>query len=118
MACLSDANTQSLITQFNSDMLQRNRLAENSSEDNLLVKDLDGQMASLRQAILTSLDNYIKSLNIQISSTEQVQRNSDARVIAVPRQAGEILSDERQPVEVPTSIWMSRTPSPFMVQIY
>lgn len=93
---LSDANTQSLITQFNSDMLQRNRLAENSSEDNLLVKDLDGQMASLRQAILTSLDNYIKSLNIQISSTEQVQRNSDARVIAVPRQAGEILSDERQ----------------------
>lgn len=93
---LSDANTQSLITQFNSDMLQRNRLAENSSEDNLLVKDLDGQMASLRQAILTSLDNYIKSLNIKISSTEQIQRNSDARVIDVPRQAGEILSDERQ----------------------
>ena len=93
---LSDANTQSLITQFNTDMLQRNRLAENSSEDNLLVKDLDGQMASLRQAILTSLDNYIKSLNIQISSTEQVQRNSDERVIDVPRQAGEILSDERQ----------------------
>ena len=93
---LSDANTQSLITQFNNDMLQRNRLAENSSEDNLLVKDLDGQMASLRQAILTSLDNYIKSLNIQISSTEQVQHDFDARVIAVPRQAGEILSDERQ----------------------
>lgn len=93
---LSDANTQSLINQFNNDMLQRNRLAENSSEDNLLVKDLDGQMASLRQAILTSLDNYIKSLNIQISSTEQVQRSSDERVIAVPRQAGEILSDERQ----------------------
>ena len=93
---LSDANTQSLITQFNTDMLQRNRLAENSSEDNLLVKDLDGQMASLRQAILTSLDNYIKSLNIQIRSTEQVQHDFDARVIAVPRQAGEILSDERQ----------------------
>jgi capsular exopolysaccharide synthesis family protein len=93
---LSDANTQSLIAQFNTDMLQRNRLAENSSEDNLLVKDLDGQMASLRQAILTSLDNYIKSLNIQISSTEQVQHDFDARVIAVPRQAGEILSDERQ----------------------
>ena len=93
---LSDVNTQSLITQFNNDMLQRNRLAENSSEDNLLVKDLDGQMASLRQAILTSLDNYIKSLNIQIRSTEKVQRRSDARVIDVPRQAGEILSDERQ----------------------
>ena len=93
---LSDANTQTLISQFNTDMLQRNRLAENSSEDNLLVKDLDAQMASLRQAILTSLDNYIKSLNIQINSTERVQQNFDARVISVPRQAGEILSDERQ----------------------
>ena len=77
-------------------MLQRNRLVESSSEENLLVKDLDQQLASLRSTILTSLDNYIKSVNIQIASSQQAQRSSQARVSDIPLQAGQLLSDERQ----------------------
>ena len=93
---LNDVSTQSQISQFNSLMLQRNRLVENSSEENLLVKDLDQQLAALRSAILTSLDNYIKSVDIQIQSSRQVQRSSQARVSSIPLQAGQLLSDERQ----------------------
>ena len=93
---LSDGNTQNQIGKYNDVMLQRNRLVENSSEDNLLVKDMDAQLVALRSAILNSLDNYLRSVDIQIQSAQQVQRASDERVGDVPLQAGEILSDERQ----------------------
>ena len=93
---LDDASTQAQINQFNTTMLQRNRLVESSSEENLLVKDLDQQLSALRSTILSSLDNYIKSVNIQISSSQQAQRSSQARVSDIPLQAGQLLSDERQ----------------------
>ena len=93
---LDDPSTQAQITQFNTMMLQRNRLVESSSEENLLVKDLDQQLGALRSAILTSLDNYIKSVNIQIQSSQRAQRSSEARVSDIPLQAGQLLSDERQ----------------------
>ena len=93
---LDDASTQAQINQFNTTMLQRNRLVESSSEENLLVKDLDQQLGALRSTILSSLDNYIKSVGIQIQSSQQAQRSSQARVSDIPLQAGQLLSDERQ----------------------
>ena len=93
---LNDASTRAQIEQYNSSMLQRNRLVESSSEENLLVKDLDQQLSSLRGAVLTSLDNYVKALNVQIQSTQRAQSSSQARVSDIPLQAGQLLSDERQ----------------------
>lgn len=93
---INDPSTQGQINQYNTMMLQRNRLIESSSEENLLVKDLDQQLSSLRSSILTSLDNYIKSIGIQIRSSQQAQRSSQARVSDIPLQAGRMLSDERQ----------------------
>ncbi len=93
---IDDPSTQGQINQYNTTMLQRNRLVESSSEENLLVKDLDQQLSSLRSSILTSLDNYIKSIGIQIRSSQQAQRSSQARVSDIPLQAGRLLSDERQ----------------------
>ena len=93
---LNDASTRAQIEQYNTSMLQRNRLVESSSEENLLVKDLDQQLSSLRGAVLTSLDNYIKALNVQIQSSQQAQSSSQARVSNIPLQAGQLLSDERQ----------------------
>lgn len=93
---LDDTSTAAQITQYNTTMLQRNRLIESSSEENLLVQDLDQQLASMRSAILTSLDNYIKSVNIQIQSSQAARQSSEARVTDIPLQAGQLLSDERQ----------------------
>ena len=93
---LNDANTESQINQYNNGAMQRKRLVENSSEDNLIVKDLDAQLASLKDAILVSLDTYIRSVGVQIESTQQVQVQSEARVSDMPLQTGALLSDERQ----------------------
>ena len=93
---LDDINSQTEISKYNETMLQRNRLVESSSEENLLVVDLDQQLAALKSSILNSLDNYIRSVNIQIQSSQRVRSSSEARVSDVPLQAGQLLSDERQ----------------------
>lgn len=93
---LDDSSSQNEISKYNELMLQRNRLVESSSEENLLVMDLDQQLASLKSSILNSLDNYMHSVNIQIQSAQRARSSSEARVSDVPLQAGQLLSDERQ----------------------
>ena len=93
---ISDGTVNSLVSQFNTIMLQRNRLAENSSDENYLVMDMDAQLASLKSSILSSIDNYIIGLNTQMGSSRAAQGRANARVSSAPIQAGRLLSDERQ----------------------
>lgn len=95
-AGLQEANIQSQITQYNTSLLQRNRLVEISSEESLLVKDLDQQLSSIKSAILTSINNYIVSLETQLAAFRSAQSKADARISSNPQQAGQLLSDERQ----------------------
>lgn len=93
---ISDPTVNSLVTQFNTTMLQRNRLAENSSEENYIVIDLDNQLSALKSSILSSIDNYIVGINTQMGSSRAAQGRANARVSSAPIQAGRLLSDERQ----------------------
>jgi len=95
-AGLEESNIQGMINQYNTIQLQRNRLAGNSSEENLLVKDMDQQLSQLRSAVISSIDNYIASLNMRIGSSMSMRAGANARISANPRQAGKLLSDERQ----------------------
>lgn len=95
-AGLEERNIQTLINNFNESQLQRNRLVENSSEDNLIVKDLDQQLSSLRTTILNSIDNYIAALNMQLGASRAAQSQANARISNNPKQAGQLLSSERQ----------------------
>lgn len=95
-AGLQEASVQSMINQFNTLLLQRNRLAESSSEENYLVRDMDNQLDGYRDAILSSIDNYIVGVNMQLASFRSTQAAADARISNNPQQAGQLLSDERQ----------------------
>lgn len=95
-AGLRESNISGMINDYNSLILQRNRLVESSSEDNYLVKDLDNQLTSMRSAIISSINNYITAQNMLLRSYQSTQSKLDARVESAPQQAGELLSDERQ----------------------
>ena len=95
-AGLEEGNIQGLINNYNEMQLRRNHLAENSSEENFIVQDLDQQLASLRTTIINSIDNYIAALNMRISASQAARAQADAKVSDNPRQAGELLSSERQ----------------------
>ncbi len=95
-AGLKESSTTELINQYNTALLQRNRLVESSSEENYLVKDLDQQLSSMKGVILSSIDNYIIAQNMQLQSYQSTQQMLDQRVVSNPQQAGLLLSDERQ----------------------
>ena len=93
---LSGTNVEGLVTQYNSLVLQRNSLLENTSEANPIIIDLDARLASMRTSILASIDNAIVSLSNSLATMERREQTQTARVAASPQQAKFLLSAERK----------------------
>ena len=84
------------IANYNTAQLRRNDLVANSSEKNPLVVDMDQSLEDMRRAIVTSIDNHITTLNTQLHSLQQSERQTTARIAANPTQGKYLLSVERQ----------------------
>ena len=93
---IESANIESQIAEYNKQLLQRNSLVANSSAENPLVMDMDQALASMRGAIIRSIDNQIVTLNSQIKSLRQTEQQTTSRIAANPTQAKYLLSVERQ----------------------
>ena len=93
---LESANIEKQISDYNAMQLQRNSLVANSSEQNPLVQDLDQSLKALRGAVVISIDNLITSLNTQIRSLQQNEKETTGKIAASPDQAKYLLSVERQ----------------------
>ena len=93
---ITDPGIASQISEYNNLQLQRNRLVEGSSDDNLMVKDMDVQLKALRASVLNSINNYIVATNAQLGSAQTALARADSRISSNPRQAGQLLSVERQ----------------------
>ena len=93
---LQSGNVQSMIGEYNSKLLQRNTLADKSSETNPLVQQYDQQLAAQRQAIIRSIDNEITALNTRLSTLRGTQANAVSELTSNPTQAKNLLSVERQ----------------------
>ncbi len=86
----------SQIEEYNRLLLQRNSLIEKSSEKNPLVVTLDGQLASVRGAIIASVDNSIMALTTQMRNLQGSQAATTSKIASNPTQAKYLLSVERQ----------------------
>lgn len=84
------------VTNYNAMVLERNSLIRNSSESNPLVSDMDKTLESLRGAILTSIDEHIKALEIQLGDLQKTEASIRERIAESPSQAKYLLSVERQ----------------------
>ena len=93
---IESVNIESQIAEYNKQLLQRNSLVANSSAENPLVVDMDQALASMRGAIIRSIDNQIVTLNSQIKSLRQTEQQTTSRIAANPTQAKYLLSVERQ----------------------
>ena len=93
---IESANIESQIAEYNKQLLQRNSLVANSSTENPLVVDMDQVLASMREAVIRSIDNQIVTLNSQIKSLRQTEQQTTSRIAANPTQAKYLLSVERQ----------------------
>lgn len=93
---IGSANIESQLGEYNTMVLDRNRLIANSSERNPLVKDLTSSLQSMQQTIIQSVDNYIVSLTNQIRSIRQQEATTTRQLASNPNQAKYLLSVERQ----------------------
>lgn len=91
-----NANIETLISEYNNLVLDRNRLIANSSEKNPLVKNMASSLQSMQRTIIQSVDNLIVSLNTQIRSILRQEEATTNRLASNPNQAKYLLSVERQ----------------------
>lgn len=93
---LENLSIEGQITAYNNLLLKRNQMVSNSSASNPLVVDIDNQLAGMREAILTSIDNYIVLLNSSVQMAQSSQAAASSQLAANPTQARYLLSVERQ----------------------
>ena len=93
---INNASIQSQINDYNTRLLERNRLLATSSAQNPAVMDLETQLGSIRRGIIQSLDNELDMLKTQQRATAASHSEATSKISANPRQASYLLSVERQ----------------------
>ena len=93
---INNASIQTQINDYNTRLLERNRLLATSSAQNPAVMDLETQLGSIRRGIIQSLDNELDMLKTQPRVTEASHSEATSKISANPRQASYLLSVERQ----------------------
>ena len=93
---ITNSSVDRQITEYNEQILRRNNLVAQSSERNSLVVSADRALETLRQSIISSMDNNILALKSQLQNLKQNEARINARISANPAQAKNLLSVERQ----------------------
>lgn len=93
---IENGSIEKQLTEYNTQLLTRNKLVANSSEQNPLVVDLDNSLKAMKSAISTSIDNQIITLEAQIKSLQKDERITTSQIAANPTQAKYLISVERQ----------------------
>jgi capsular exopolysaccharide synthesis family protein len=93
---IGNSSIEGQIAEYNALMLQRNQYAANSSDTHPVVMDMDAQLAGMRSAIISTIDNQVIALNTQIKNLQSNKNRTTAQIAANPNQAKYLLSVERQ----------------------
>ena len=83
------------VAQYNALQLQRQKIIASSSKESPLVKDLDQQLSAMHDAVLSSAENAIKQLKVQMKSVSEKQNESKQWLATAPKKAIGGLTDER-----------------------
>lgn len=84
------------IGEYNKLQLQRNSMAENSSDKNPIIKDLDTQLNSMRKAIINSLDQAVAQLRASRKGIGLEDQKLKKEISTAPEKMSKILPVERQ----------------------
>ena len=93
---LASANVEAQISEYNDMVLQRDRLKNGAGDRNPMIIDLNNALASLRSAILRSIDNLVSTLELQAQKIRSHEQQILSRIASNTGQELELLSIERQ----------------------
>ncbi|MBD5329858.1 MAG: polysaccharide biosynthesis tyrosine autokinase [Bacteroides sp.] len=84
------------IASYNSLLLNRNTLAQSSSDTNPLVLDYDAQLRGLREAIVRGISFHVSALQASLNNMRGAKNSTEGQLSSGPTQAKYLLSVERQ----------------------
>lgn len=93
---LGDASFNTQISAYNDQMNRRNQMVANSSENVAMVRELDRQLQQMRQAIATSLRNYVNTQEVRLRDARANEAALSGRVTGAPEQEKQGLDIQRQ----------------------
>ncbi len=91
-----NADIETAIGQYNTIVIERNRLLESTSEINPVVKDRTQALRTLKGNIMASINSYIATLRAQMTNARRQASATTSKIAANPNQAKYLLSVERQ----------------------
>lgn len=93
---ISDMNIENQIALYNAAKLKRDRLIDDSSENNPVVQELNNSLRAMKQNIIRAVDNMIVSLNVKRNDAQNREMRAQSRVTSIPTKERQMLSIERQ----------------------
>ena len=93
---LQDQNLSSVIDQYNTMIIERNRLLRTSSESNPAVINMNAGIEAMRHSVQTTVESVLKGLNIAKIDIDRQARKFEGRISNAPLQEKEFLSIARQ----------------------
>ena len=93
---IGDMNIETQINLYNTAKLKRDRLIDDSSENNPVVQELNNSLRAMKQNIIRAVDNMIVSLNVKRNDAQSREMRAQDRVTSIPTKEREMLSIERQ----------------------
>lgn len=91
-----DASVAAMISQYNTNVLERNRLLQSSNESNPVVRKMEGQLDGIKNSLVASLNNMRSSLQIKLNKLESDERQNQSKIAAIPEYEREFRSIARQ----------------------
>lgn len=82
------------ISEYNTIVLQRNKIVASSSKESPLVKDIDKQLAAMHDAVLITAENAIKQLKIQLKHVTAKENEGKQLLATAPKKYIDGLTDE------------------------
>lgn len=83
------------VGEYNALQLQRNKIIASSSKESPLVKDIDKQLNAMHDAVLSSAENAIKQLKLQLKSVAAKESEGKQLLASAPKKFIGGLTDER-----------------------
>ena len=92
---ISSEGITAQVKEYNNMLLNRNSLISSSSEKNPMVVELTEALASMKVAIISSVDNYVATLEEQENIALNQQSQTENRIAQSPSQAMDLIKYER-----------------------